>query len=47
MGDSMNFEFSVEGRSYAVSTQVGDGLAIVVVQEIDPQEDVQLEPEDE
>lgn len=40
----MNFEFCVEGKTYTVSTEVGNGVAVVVVQELDPQEDVQLEP---
>lgn len=40
----MNFEFCVAGRSYAVSTKVGNGVAVVVVRELDQKEDVQLEP---
>lgn len=43
----MNFEFRVGGQTYAVSTQVGDGLAVVVVQELDPQEALQLEPSED
>lgn len=43
----MNFEFRVDGRAYAVSTEVGEGVAVVVVRELNPQEDIQLEPEDE
>lgn len=43
----MNFEFCVEGQIYTVSTEVGSGLAVVVVQELDQKEDVQLEPSED
>lgn len=43
----MQFEFTEDGKVYRVSTEVGSGLAKVVVEEINPPAQPALEPSEE
>lgn len=40
----MNFEFILNGKTYAIHTEVGNGTAKVQVAESQPSEDAGLEP---
>lgn len=43
----MQFEFTEDGKVYRVSTEVGNGLAKVVVKELNPPEREALEPSED
>lgn len=43
----MGFEFCEDGRCYRVHSEVGDGLAKFVVEELDPAEPAPLDPSED